>query len=43
MLDDASAIIRQQAELLVQHGIETETGTLERERTRLLSDIENSI
>lgn len=43
MLEDAATIIRQQAEILAQHGIETETGTLERERTRLLSDIENSI
>ena len=43
MLDEAASIIRAQAEILSQHGIETDTGTLEQERTRLLSDIENSI
>ena len=43
MLDEAASVIRQQAELLAQRGIETETGTLEQERTRLLTDIENSI
>lgn len=43
MLDEAASIIRAQAEILAQHGIETDTGTLERERTRLLSDIEKSV
>ncbi len=42
MLDAAQEIIREQAELLAQHGIETDDGTLERERAKLLSDIELS-
>ena len=43
MLDTAQRVIREQAELLAQHGIETDDGGLEEERTRLLTDIENSI
>lgn len=43
MLDEAQKIIRQQAELLAMHGIETADGCLEEERARLLRDIENSI
>jgi len=43
MLDTAQRVIREQAELLAQHGIVTDDGGLEEERTRLLTDIENSI
>ena len=43
MLDTAQKVIREQAELLEMHGIETDDGGLEEERTRLLTDIENSI
>lgn len=42
MLDAAQGIIRSQAEILAEHGIETEDGELERARMRLLEDIENS-
>ena len=43
LLDEAQQIIRDQAELLAMHGIETAAGQLEAERARLLRDIENSI
>lgn len=43
MLDTAQRIIREQAELMAQHGIKTEDGGLEAERKKLLEDIENSI
>ena len=42
MLDAAQEIVRAQADLLAQHGIETDNGELERTRARLLKDIENS-
>ncbi len=43
MLDEAQQIIRQQAEILAMHGIETDTGQLEANRAQLLQDIEKSI
>ena len=43
MLDDAQQIIREQAQLLAMHGIETSGGDLEEKRTQLLKDIEGSI
>ena len=43
MLDDAQQIIREQAQLLAMHGIETSSGDLEEKRTQLLKDIEGSI
>lgn len=42
MLDEAQEIICKQAELLAIHGIETERGQLERQRQRLLENIERS-
>jgi hypothetical protein len=42
MLDGAQEIIRKQAELLAMHGIETDSGKLERQRRELLADIERS-
>lgn len=42
MLDMAQEIIRGQAAILAEHGIETEDGELEQARTQLLEDIENS-
>lgn len=42
MLDTAQKIIREQADLLAQHGIETDNGELERTRAQLLKDVENS-
>lgn len=42
MLDGAQEIIRKQAELLAMHGIETDSGELERQRRELLADIERS-
>ena len=43
MLDEAQQIIREQAQLLALHGIETESGQLEASRAQLLADIEKSI
>ncbi len=43
LLDHAQEIIREQAELLAMHGIETDDGGLERERTELLTEVENTI
>lgn len=43
MLELAAALIRDQAALLSQHGIQTSTGNLEQMRTKLLEDIEKSI
>lgn len=43
MLDSAQAIIREQAALLDMHGIQTDTGEIERRRTELLAEIERSI
>ena len=40
MLEQASCIIREQEALLLQHGILTESGTLEKQRQKLLGDIE---
>ena len=42
MLDEAQEVIRKQAELLAMHGIETDSGELERQRRELLADIERS-
>lgn len=42
MLDGAQEVIRKQAELLAMHGIETDSGELERQRRELLADIERS-
>lgn len=42
LLDGAQQIIRDQAALLVLHGIATDDGALEKERAKLLSDIERS-
>lgn len=42
LLDEAQQIIRDQAELMAMHGIETESGQLEANRTQLLADIEQS-
>ena len=42
MLNAAQEIIRQQAELLELHGIETDIGELEDKRAALLKDIELS-
>ena len=42
MLDGALEIIRKQVELLAIHGIETDSGKLERQRRGLLADIERS-
>ena len=44
MLDEAQSIIKEQAELLAQHGIECDgTERLVERRTELLTDIENTI
>lgn len=43
LLDQAQEIIREQAELLEMRGIETDDGGLERERTELLTEVENTI
>ena len=43
LLEIASSVIREQAEILAKHGIETQDGGLEEKRTRLLEDIEKSI
>lgn len=43
MLEQAAALIREQAALLSQHGIQTSTGSLEQMRTKLLEDIEDSV
>lgn len=43
LLDMAQDIIRQQAGLLAQHGIESDSGGLEAGRAALLCDIETSI
>lgn len=42
MLDIAQHIIRVQAELLAQHGIETGDGEMEAARDRLLKEIEEN-
>ena len=43
LLDRAQQIIRQQAELLSMHGVETDGKALERQRSELLAEIERSI
>lgn len=43
MLDSAQEIIREQAALLAMHGIQSDTGDIERRRTELLEEIERSI
>ena len=43
MLDSAQEIIREQAALLSMHGIQSDTGDIERRRTELLEEIERSI
>ena len=43
LLDRAQQIIRQQAEIMTQHGIETDGREIERRRTALLAEIERSI
>lgn len=43
LLDRAQQIIREQAALLDMHGIQTDTGEIERRRTELLAEIERSI
>lgn len=43
IVEKAAGIIKQQAELLEQHGIHTETGAIEEDRARLLSDIEKFV
>ena len=43
MLDAAQGIIRQQAEILAMHGIESGGGELECKRQGLLAEIENTI
>ena len=42
LLDRAQQIIRQQAELLSMHGVETDGEALERQRGELLAEIERS-
>ena len=39
MLDSAQEIIRGQAALLAMHGIQSDTGDIERRRTELLEEI----
>lgn len=43
LLDLAQNVIRDQAELLALHEIETDDGELEKKRTELLTEIENTI
>ena len=43
LLEEAVQIIREQAELMSQHGIETDAGRLERQRAQLLEDIKKTI
>jgi len=43
LLDMAQDIIREQAGLMAQHGIETDSGDVERRRGELLAEIERSI
>ena len=42
IIERAQEVIRKQAELLAMHGIETDSGELERQRRELLADIERS-
>ena len=43
LLDVAQDIIREQAALLAQHGVETDSGELEARRAALLSDADSGI
>lgn len=43
LLDRAQQIIRRQANLLAEHGIETSDGEIERQRGALLREIERNI
>jgi len=43
MVQEAAEIIRRQAELLEMHGIQTETGQLERQYAAFLEKVENSV
>lgn len=43
LLDVAQKIIKEQAEMLAMHGIETDSGEVERQRAELLDVIERSI
>lgn len=43
MLDTAQGVIREQAELLAMHGVESDDGALERKRQELLEEIERRI
>lgn len=43
MLDAAQKIIKEQAAILAEHGIETDSGEIERRRAELLDAIEHSI
>lgn len=43
MLDEAQRIIREQAALLAMHGIESDTGELEKKRGALLREIEERV
>lgn len=43
LLDRAQQIIRQQAEITVQHGIDTDGGEIEARRAELLAKIEQTI
>lgn len=43
LLDRAQQIIRRQASLLAEHGIETSDGEIERQRGALLHEIERNI
>ena len=43
LLEEAGRIIREQAAILAQHGIETDSGEIERRRADLLDAIERSI
>ena len=43
ILDSAQQIIRDQARILNEHGIVTDDGELERQRTALLEKIEKTI
>lgn len=43
LLDRAQQIIRQQAEIMEQHGIDTDGGEIEARRAELLAKIEQTI
>lgn len=43
MLDTAQGIIREQADILAMHGIESEGGEIEKQRTAMLEEIEQTI